>query len=174
MRLRQLFSSQILLVTLMSCSSQAPLHIIEADRLAASYVNRMKQAEHMEIMGSGGRLMYNVDELDFMFRYPKFVDLKEARSIIVRSAQVYLELVNSDENIRPYLKEYPVGAKGVELTIVFTPSGSFEGIEGDYVRSALFSEGKIYYRRYAGKSKLPVVFFVETYEEAVQQLSLEP
>ncbi len=51
-------------------------------------------------------------------RYGSPINEKEARSLLIHCVEDFLEAVNNDEQLRPFLKDYPFKAKNLELTII--------------------------------------------------------
>ena len=69
--------------------------------------------------GRGGSMPYDVMSLTVDFQSKEEVTIERARELVVPICEKFLKIVNSHEDIRPFLREYPVPVNRLTLTINF-------------------------------------------------------
>ena len=62
-------------------------------------------------------MMDDIQMMAMSFNYYHEVDLEQARELIVFTINEYLSDINNNQEIRPYLHEYPFTSKNVEIRI---------------------------------------------------------
>jgi hypothetical protein len=94
----------------------------EDDKMLYGFINRegkslgLKYHMRQSAIGIGG--MDKVWLMSLAFdRYGEPLTEDEARKLIISCVDDFLEAVNKDENLKPFLKNYPFTAKNLELTI---------------------------------------------------------
>lgn len=161
-------------MTISSCSSE-PKDIALFHQITTNYVQMMAKDEQLFVSGTGGSFSGGpqndlIRSFRFVFNSEKLVDLREARSITVRSVELMRALVNGNEEIRPFLERYPYPPSGVDLTLVFLPfDESAPYSEKTHVWMVFFMHGTIYYQGYDHGTKEDVTILEETYEEALER-----
>ena len=129
----------------------------------------------LKLVGFGGGAVYGVRVLSLSFEVKKNVTIDEARKLILDCAEIFLEKINNDHEIRPYLSEYPYPVSRIKLRFFVTPLPPFVG------KSNLSTFG-IYHIPRKKQTFLdynvdddPVLkeIFSETYEEAVERAKTE-
>jgi hypothetical protein len=85
--------------------------------IRAKVGKKLAQKHHMDPIGVHGGMMGSVYIIGLSFQIHHPLDRDEARALIVDSVEELLAAVNSNEEIRPYLKDYPFTTKNVELSI---------------------------------------------------------
>ena len=125
---------------------QAPVYIIYADKISSTLIKEMEEKYGLHCCGSGGQLATGVGALAVDFEIRKKVTIEEAREMIVTATERFLELINSDEKIRPYLKEYPFKPNRAEILLAFRNKDGKDFFDGTPV--LVFQvNNKIFYRR---------------------------
>jgi hypothetical protein len=112
--------------------------------------------------------------VNFMFdRRGKPYTIQESRAVIVDCIEELLSEINNDQEIRPYLKEYPFTPKNVSLTIISYDENGYDLVDPD-LSVVSSSRGEINYSttdpKNSYKYKLDIY---ESYEEAVAILKRE-
>jgi hypothetical protein len=117
-------------------------------------------------LGTGAQMMNEIKMLGLYFNSKNQISIDEARELLVYAAAEFLNEINLNEEVRPYLSQYPFEIKNVEICIYTPPIRK----HGDLaVVSA--AKGFLVYKNH-DFSSLEVVF-KETYEEGVQKLNLK-
>ena len=142
-----------LLALTISCNRENALSSYEEPeycKLATEIINSCAQEFRTEkglfTIGTGGALMYNVKELDLMCESYQQVNTEEARKLVVECVNRILEKVNADEEIRPYLENFPFTANNIEFGILFFQKKDKHFVKDGFIASAGSLKGKLYYR----------------------------
>ncbi len=141
-----------------------------ADAITNQTAKKLKQEKDLCLIGTGGQMMDKIEMLDMGFQYFHEVNLEEARQLIVYAAEVYLDAINKNEKIRPYLKNYPFTAKNLEIKIWVRKPDSSNVTPGN-VHGIFLNDGLVEYEPQGSvKYEHPSPILKETYEEAVQMV----
>lgn len=145
-------------------------HVKIAEKLRGQISREIQQKFHVTQIGSGGgmRDTVNLICLAFDYRNPTMTQ-DEARELIVPILQLFLQRINENEEIRPYLKNYPFLIDNIEVSIIIhdyegrilvDPSVAIvSSCLGDVSYAILHPEGL-----YKEKNK-----YRETYAEAIEK-----
>lgn len=138
-----------------------PIYCKYVDEISHEFLVLAKTKYGLTCSGSGGALMdrVNVISLSLDSREQDF-DIKRARRLIIDCSEDYLERVNNNEEIRPYLSHFPFTEKGIRFSI------SFRNPQDDAIKLAFLSQGNVVYSVIDPDQKPYVTKHKETYEEA--------
>ncbi len=143
-----------------------------ADDITEKTAQKLKEKKNLYLVGTGGRMMNDIQMMAMSFDYYQEVDLKKARELLVYAVNEYLLDINNNEGIRPYLHEFPFTAKNVEIRIwIWKPDRSKPLSEKIYYISAINGVLSYYIRGLEEYSRLAIC--KETYEEALQAISYQ-
>lgn len=78
-----------------------------------------KKKYHFHLIGSGGGIPDDVTLFTLHYVSRDRVDILEARKMFVNNVEALLQLINTNEQIRPYLCNYPFTVKNLEFSIAF-------------------------------------------------------
>jgi hypothetical protein len=90
-------------------------HLDELKQVEKETVKRLESTYKMDASGGGGGAMYGINTVMLAFTIERPVTIDEARAILVGSMELYLENINKNKAIRPYLEEYPFNPSRIEL-----------------------------------------------------------
>lgn len=100
--------------------------------------------------GQGGSMPYDIQEIGVSLVLYRQVEIEEARELEIRATDRFIEMINSHEAIRPYLRDYPWDHNRARIKI------SFRQNNGRYFRQGvtliLQAKEKIFYY---GPKKFP-------------------
>lgn len=131
--------------------------------------NQLALAKDLIPCGTCGRMMDQIKLLGLTFFYRHPVDVEQGRRLLITAVQTLIANVNANEQVRPYLNNFPFESKNVELIIhLQRPDGSRFGAGELCVLQA--EEGKIEYLIQDSKGALTAIY-QETYEEALQKIA---
>jgi hypothetical protein len=103
-----------------SCSRfESPRYVKIADSITDQTAKKIEKEKGLSLCGTGGGMMDDVKFMMMAFSYPKSVDAKEARDLLIYSAEAYLSAINSNPEIRPFLHNYPFTAGNIAIEIYF-------------------------------------------------------
>ena len=112
------FQILMLATTLASCES-ARYQDNVIDSITSSYSKRLYKNEGLELIGSGGTMMHDIESVELHYCINKNVDVNSARKLFVNSVEGLVTEINKDVKIRPYLHEYPFTHHNAEVKISF-------------------------------------------------------
>ncbi len=123
----------------------------------------------IKTIGTGGRMMNEINELSLAFSTCKPLTIECSRIIIVDCIRQLVHDINSDVNIRPYLIHYPFNESDVDVTIYFNGVEDEDLSKLSYVA---FYCGRINYCKLdPNKLGKELVDKTETFEEALSTVN---
>ncbi|MFA6118866.1 MAG: hypothetical protein WCT85_05535 [Parachlamydiales bacterium] len=163
----KVFFILILNLLLISCSKEErDMHKrnkIE-QKLLLKTTNQLESEKQLKFTGYGGSSDKGLTMLSLSFEADKNYDIQTGRKLIVYCAEKFLENINSDEKIRPYLKSYPFHSKDIQLFISINNKSKIS--DENHLESIILGKGSIDYLIYDENHRLKTVR-EETYEEAL-------
>ena len=133
----------------------------------------MKEKFGFWCTGQGGSMPYDIQEIEVDFLCHQQVTVEEARELEIRATERFVEIINSHEAIRPYLRDYPWDYRRAAIMIAFRDEYGEDYPEG--VRLILQGKDKVFYY---GPKKHPkevgVTIKDEPYEEAKKIVNSTP
>ena len=132
---------------------------------------QLKKERDLYPIGSGGRMMDQIKMLALSFDYYKDIGIEGGRELLVASVDEFVAAVNGNEQIRPYLGNYPFESKNIEIRIFLRNPDHSNPVPGKLcVLSAI--DGVLDYDiRDPTTDRLKAVY-KETYDEAKQKLAV--
>ncbi|MCB1107562.1 MAG: hypothetical protein KDK76_05660 [Chlamydiia bacterium] len=115
-------------------------------------------------IGLGGSMMDNIKKMNLSLRSPKPLTIDEGRTLIVLCIDTYLDQINKNEQVRPYLNHYPFEASNIEINI-FTDKIEKGESTLNLLDAISNNQGIIRYHAKETEYYTKVVL-TETYEEA--------
>jgi hypothetical protein len=154
-----------------SCKFEEPIGSEKqrlADAIIAKVAFDIRKKTGMRPCGSGGRMMYDIKMLALGFDYYKEADIETCRELLLTAAEAFVNAINADEQIQPFLSNRPYTIKNVEIRIFLRkPDGS--QIENDKLHVVSIINGKLEYDIRSAVSGWLETILKETYEEAVEK-----
>ncbi len=149
-------------------SSTLPSKQILANRVRNKTIHDLKKEKELYACGAGARIMNQIKVLSLSFNYYKEIDIEKSRELLLFAGNVFLNNINSDEQIRSYLNNYPATPENIGVIIfIKNPDGSLT--EKNKFTAATMLDGIFcYYIRSPETGHLKMVY-EETYEEAVSK-----
>ncbi|MES2344556.1 MAG: hypothetical protein V4494_01265 [Chlamydiota bacterium] len=142
-----------------------------ANQISSDFSKKMEKKFGFKLYGLGGGGDCDLNTFSLHFQCPMILDLCEARNLIIEITQNFLDIVNSDKNIKPYLRVYPFTVNNLDFIIGFTIKNTYP-IEGK-IAFIGFNNGKINYATYDHEKKILKTIFRETYDEALNAVEQE-
>lgn len=129
----------------------------------------MKRENNLVLIGSGSSFPDSIHGFILDYIAYKKLDIQQARIIFVKSTQHLLDMINSDQVIRPKLANYPFTEDNLEFRLSFLDNKGryFEPPNVAYIS---IIDGKIYYSFYDNQKDrfIDEMDFVEPYSEALR------
>ncbi|MEX0962286.1 MAG: hypothetical protein WDZ28_05475 [Simkaniaceae bacterium] len=142
------------------------------NQITKETAKKLNEKKKLVLIGTGGQMMYKIEMLAMSFNYYQEVDLETARELLVESVEEYLSAINSNQEVRSYLFNYPFTAKNIEITIFFrNPDGS--NAASEKINIAAANQGKLIYYIDSPDKHTITAIYRETYEEAKEAISFK-
>lgn len=112
------------LIICCSCSNSADsqyrpaAYVSMAGEINAKIINTLSERYHMDVIGVTSGLADNVNTLGARFQIQGPLPKDKLRQLIVGCVEEYLNEINSDEKIRPFLKNYPFTSQEISVAIL--------------------------------------------------------
>ncbi len=160
-----------LVLILTSCctfgpSRPVPEYISKADAIRSSVSERLARKYNMCIVGTIDGMMYNVNKLGVMFHIYRPLTLEEAREIYVDCVLEFLNEINNNEEIRPYLVNYPFTLQNVDISIASRTS-IYTDYYDPFIYYVMNIKDKVYYVTKPPENKFDRKEHIETFDEAL-------
>ncbi len=111
---------------------EEPVYGKMADKISVRTIKILSKRHDMYLVGTGGGFIDHVNLLSLSFDVCRPLALEDARELIIDSVEEFLFQINSNEEIRPYLKNYPFTSADVKVSI-FSYSQKHESIYDPYI-----------------------------------------
>ncbi len=132
--------------------------------------NRLRIEKGLYLIGTGGQMMDDIQIMGMGFEFFHPIDIKKGRELLLFSIEEYLNAINCDEKIRPYLHQYPFTAKNIEMQVwIRNSDGSRVPLDKIYYISAI--DGILTYYTDDPEKYWRKTVHKETYEEALQEIA---
>ncbi|MCB1114001.1 MAG: hypothetical protein KDK62_04530 [Chlamydiia bacterium] len=147
-----------------SCRKTESTHVRLSRQISDPYISEMSKQYCFKYFGGGGAFLNTVNEISIIFVSPYVISLDECRLQYVRMIETLLKKYNSNEEIRPYLGNYPFEPKNLEILIVYNldPNLSIP----NRVYSVTMINGVIFFEIKDTDSVAPENYIKEPFEEA--------
>lgn len=150
-----------------SCGYQELDYEKIADKITEKTARKLQKEKHLFLVGTGGQMMHDIQMMAMSFYFYQEVDLTTARELIVHVITEYLSDINNNEDVRPYLHEYPFTAKNVEIRIwIHKPDRTSPPLDKIYYMSSI--DGILHYYLNLPETYSRLSICDETYEEGLK------
>jgi hypothetical protein len=168
--MRSLIIPFILLI-LTSCFWNRPDRYLSKDEKIANQITfsiakKLEKEKGLTFAGFGGGMEKGLKVMMLALEAPEAFDIRKGREMIVECAEIYLNAINNNLKIRPYLHNYPFTYKNIEIEIYESSK-----IKKSQIACANLKRGKIYYCIEIDSHM--EISFEEPYENAVKKLKEE-
>lgn len=160
----------LIFVSVLGCTSfgnQMPDYEKIADKITDRTAKKLKEEKKLILIGTGGRMMDDIQMMAMSFNYYHEVNLEQARELIVYSINQYLSDINNNQEIRSYLHEYPFSSKNVEIMIFIYGPDRLE-LSPEKIYCIAYRKGII---KYYTRSDRDHPICKETYDEALFEIA---
>ncbi len=160
----------ILVGCIFSACAKPPEHAKWAQDTAKAFTQLMEKSQGLHSLGSGGFYTNKkIDSLYLDFEIRKRVSHEEAKALLTTIVDTFIEYVNQNEGIRPFLQTYPITPNQVSASIAFVddkklPLAGFSQIH--------LYEGVIYYSIFQPEKKEYSSYQKELYPKRSVNLGL--
>ena len=135
------------------------------NQITAKTAAKIEKEKDLYLFGTGGSMMDDIKSLHMAFQCFRELDIDEARDLLVYCVEEFLNAINTNEEVRPYLHNYPFTAKNISIEIYISKPDRTNIPRGS-ICIAESSAGKVvFYIRSKENNRLKIIR-QETYEEA--------
>jgi len=163
------------LFALSGCNSDESHHVQLANSLMSKYAKKMRKEKGLQLHTVGGSMMNQIEVLTLRFLSHEKMEIPEARKFYLEVVEGALPIVNADEKIRSYLKNYPFTHENIDFSIVFYDKSSNKRVDPPYVAHVFYSRGRVVYSFYdREKDRFDLdLKYAEKYEDALRIVQQE-
>lgn len=120
--------------------------------------------------GAGGSCPFDIESVSISFVVKEKGSLYKARKLMIKIREMYLDVINKHEKIRPYLRNYPFLIDDIEVSLSFSDPKSSKPSEIEVVHAMVGRKSEIYYyTKDLKKKNAHKLFMKESYHEVKNQ-----
>lgn len=117
---------------------------IEGARVREESIRLIEKKMDLKCVAEIGGMIGDVQLIGAKFQHNGELSIKEARKLLVDSTQIFIQQVNQDEKLRPYLRNFPATEQHIEVGIFIRQlDGNFLG--NNQLKFVVSSKGYLYY-----------------------------
>ena len=131
---------------------------------------QLKMEKELYPCGVGEGMMNQIRMLALSFDYYKEVDIEQARELLMTAGNVFLNIINSNEQIRPFLQNDPFQSENIEIRIFIQKPKGVE-LAPDRLTVVSLINGILEYDVRNPKTDRLETVYREKYEEVAAKLS---
>lgn len=144
--------------------------IMMVDRHVNDFAAKMSKKGYY-LFGSGGQMMDNIKKVCLDFDLQEKADVEKARRLIVAISEDFLAIINADEQLRPFLVNYPFDHRNISFTIAFKDENHRFRTEG--VACAMICGNSICYSKSPKLNEPLEEIYFEKYVDALEKVKQE-
>ena len=137
-----------------------------SDRIFFAYNKELCKQKHLQLTGKGGAMMDDIQKVNANYVSFDRLTVEEARRLYVDVAEGYLCRYNQNEEIRPFLHNYPFTIGNFKIMIGFEDEQRRHMNQGFVALIYNGKEDRILYRAFDRELQKFVPLYEEPYETA--------
>lgn len=153
-----------------SACAKPPDHVREALRVSESVSDSLQARYGFASLGSGGDFQSKVMGFYADFETMGIYNKDEAKEMLVKCVDEYIESVNQDEGVRSYLAVYPITSQQVSVSIAFVDEKRKPRDELSQIH--LYND-EIYYSTYNPEKKAFIATDHEHFQKSASEVASE-
>jgi hypothetical protein len=160
-------------ILLVSCLKKEDIRQ-KSDKIEHEILNKtirqLKKEKKLKFLGFGESGNVRLSMLSLSFSTDKSYEINNGRKMIIYCAETFLKNINSNEQMRPYLQNYPFNSKNIEIFLLLNIKTKIPNKQE--LESIVLSHGYIRYEISDEQDNLKTIH-KETYEEALKIVQSE-
>jgi hypothetical protein len=116
-----------------------------ANEISTKVAKKLCKKHQMDWIGEGDQMMESASMIGLSFQIFHPLDRNEARTRIVDCVEELLAAVNSNKEIRPFLKDYPFTTKNVQVSIYSNYPDGREALDPYISVVSVYNSANIYF-----------------------------
>lgn len=170
---RLVFAISFLTMEIQAEENKLPDTEVMSYQIIDKFAQKVAKEFNITFLSYSTRLSEDLDKLYFDFTaHRKTTTIEQARELEVGVTEKLLEIINTDEKIRPFIKKHPITANRVEVIISFENKKNPQTDKN--IEFAFHVRDKIFYAKPEGETKRLTDLTEETYEEALKIVQGSP
>lgn len=151
----------------MTASSNSPSCLKTVDEITQTVAKEIERELKIIYIGEGGHIPQKIEAISLSFMAYRKPTLEEARDLEVKASEKLLSAINSNENIRSHLVEYPFTPNRATVSISFQKKDNTHYSDGS-VALVHQVNNTIFYKREDPLTGRLQTIVKERYEEALK------
>ncbi len=143
-----------------------------SDRIVSKYIKEIKKEHGFDLTILGGGMMGAVNLVTIGFAIQQNIDKDQGRRIATECVEKLLKQYNENEQIRPFLKNYPFNTSNIEMYFRFIDE-SRDRVDKKYIALITVGNNIVRYARFDSETKRFFNHREETFEEALRIVEAE-
>ncbi|MEI8124351.1 MAG: hypothetical protein WCG42_01190 [Parachlamydiaceae bacterium] len=119
-------------------------YVIMAHQIRTDVAEKLSKRYNMRVIGVRGGMAGSVNVIGLSFQILGPLSKEKLREILVDCVEEFLASINANEQIRPFLKNYPFTEKEIDITIFVVDASGRNVYDPDVLVATAFI-GKIWY-----------------------------
>lgn len=148
-------------------SSNASPEIKLSTKILKNYALQAKKENNLILSGFGTGRSNNTRQIAATFISQKNLNVAKARELIINTCEQLLEHVNSNQEIRPHLSNFPYTCKNLDMIFGFEDEKR-NHIAPPYIALILVLNENVHYKTYDSESNQFIPIHKESYEDALK------
>ncbi|MBX3718392.1 MAG: hypothetical protein KF898_01940 [Parachlamydiales bacterium] len=149
------------------------------DAVLATYLREMFKDYRFELDGIGGKLVDGVEEVVVRLICFQPTNLEKARELQIIATERLLYLINSNEKLRPYIKDYPLTLNNLKVSVLFRKKNYFPYFNGSMERASQEGDQICYYQEipedknskvFVSRPRETPLYAKESYQDALSKV----
>ncbi|CDR34450.1 hypothetical protein [Criblamydia sequanensis] len=125
-------------------SENQPDYIQLVKEMNKPFISKIQNEHKLFLTGFGGKLMENVKGLSFTFTHYGILSKDVLRKLLIELSIQYLDRINNNLELRPFLDNYPFLSENLSLNIYVMSKDADEVFYPNYCAGELF-KGNLYF-----------------------------
>jgi len=140
------FALTVALMTSVHCSELPPKYEVLAHQITLEVAKELHLSLGLDPIGLGGSMMTNIESFTLALRTYKSVSVEQARACVISCVTLYLQKINANSDVQPFLQEKPFTAKHLTLQFLVLDQNDLFKTQNSLANFYL-DDGKIVYKR---------------------------
>lgn len=151
-------------------SEKEPGYCKYADKVTQAFKSSVKKQYDLTATMQGGAFMDQINAIHLSFHaYKKKYSIDETRELMLACTEEFLDRINANEKVRPFLEHFPFTEKGLELSIYFYEK-RFQKVDNNYIAGVHLVNSHLYYSIFSEEKSMYINVYEEPYAEAFQEV----
>jgi len=143
---------------------QSPTFAKYVKEITSRFKKEMKKEHQLISEGGGGGFLKDVEEVAVFFIAYRPASIEDARELGIIATERLLAQINSNEKVRPFLRECPFTSKGTNIMISFYEKrNTYQTNES--ISNIIINNNKLSYYKYDRETEKLIKIFSEPYED---------